>query len=118
MNPPAWREVKLSPRVLDKLSHAFHELGLAATEHDIVRDIVHYAIEIFREHWDQLHETPDGVRVYDFYSDEIPRILFYGTLRSTNIYDFAITEEVVEIFDTDVIAPEPGLDDPEEDHPD
>lgn len=113
MSSPAWREVQLSPRVLDKLSDTFQQLGLPADQNDIVRDIVHYAIEIFRESWEQLHETPDGVRVYDFFDDDVPRILFYGALRSTNVYDFAIVEEVVEIFDADVILPGPSFDESE-----
>jgi hypothetical protein len=96
--------------VLDKLSHSFQQLGLPADENEIVRDVVHYAIEIFRENWEQLHETPDGVRVYDFFGDDVPRILFYGALLSTNIYDFAIVEEVVEIFDADVIVLGPSFD--------
>jgi hypothetical protein len=103
LSAPAWREVKLSPQVLDKLHATFQQLGLPPDEHHIVRDIVHYAIEIFREDWQQLHQTPDGVRIYDFFGDDIPRVLFYGVLRSTNIYDFAIVEEVIEIFDADVI---------------
>lgn len=96
--------------MLDKLSDAFQRLGLPADEKTLVRDIVHYAIEIFREEWDQLHETPDGVRVYDFFGDDVPRILFYGVLRSTTVYDFAIVEEVVEIFDADVIVIGPDFD--------
>lgn len=99
--------------MLDKLSHMFQQLGLPADEDHIVRDIVHYAIEIFRENWEQLHETPDGVRVYDFFGDDVPRILFYGALRSTNVYDFAIVEEVVEIFDADVILLGPSFDESE-----
>jgi len=99
--------------VLYKLSGSFRQLGLPADENDIVRDIVHYAIEIFRESWEQLHETPGGVRVYDFFGDEVPRVLFYGALRSTNVYDFAIVEEVVEIFDADVIGVGPGFDESE-----
>lgn len=99
--------------MLDKLSHSFQQLGLPAGENDIVRDVVHYAIEVFRESWEQLHETPDGVRVYDFFGDDVPRILFYGALLSTNIYDFAIVEEVVEIFDADVIVLGAGFDESE-----
>ena len=105
MSTSEWREVKLSPRVIDKLSTAFLDAGLGVvSDSGLVKDVIHFAIEVFRESWDGLYETPDGVRVYDFRGDDFPRILFYAKVESTILYDFAIVEEVVIIFDVDVIG--------------
>jgi hypothetical protein len=87
--------------------------GWPVSDDDLVRDIVHYAIEIFRESWDQLYETPDGIRVYDFYGDDFPRILFYAAVESTVVYDFAIVEQVVNIFDVEVVSYQQSLEEPD-----
>lgn|GEM_PF-5822644 len=107
MISPAWREVKLSPKVIEKLGQAFEELTLPASTEEILTRVLQYVIEAFREDWNDLHQTPDGTRVYHFYGDDFPLIVFYAEVEQVHIYDFSIVEETVIVFRVDVVPVSP-----------
>ena len=103
MNSPAWREVKLSPRVLEKLSFTLEDQGLSSDYADAWRDVLQHVIDAFRELWEELHEAPDGTRSYLFFGDDMAPIVFYARVQATVIYDLSIVEQIVEIFDVAVM---------------
>ncbi len=97
--------------MLDKLIQAHHDDGYRVSAEDLVRRVITHVIDGFREEWDDLPQSPDGVRRLDFYDDIYPAIIFYAALESTTVYDLSLKEETVVIFDARVVKVGRGVDD-------
>jgi len=104
-----WREVQLSPELFDKLKYYLQELDVPSEDLDIYRDYFQHGVEAFRELWNELSlvcETNENLRYYTFYGDDIPVIIFFGRLKSVDVYDLAIVEETVVVYDIVIHLPE------------
>lgn len=99
---------------MDKVGRALTSVGLPASDQEIYSGVIRYVQTAFQEDWETLHVSPDKVRSYFYFGDDLPVMVFYGRLEEVTMYDFSIVEELVNVFAVQIMGFEEALEDPDQ----